>query len=115
MDIKSSEFTEKIKIVVIDKDNINGKFGFNSDKQFKLIKEVYAKFMYQRYYDKVKTVGTFLEKTITVIIRYDMDLVAIDTSYKIDYKDRQYNIVDITPSFDKKYITMIVKDSVVNG
>lgn len=107
--VKTSEL--KHKITVYKKDIIiNGDYGTGSGTTYIPVKEVYAKKMYHKYAEKIKTLGTIMENSLTFVIRADSDFAGINSKWKISHEGTDYNIIQSEYSYDENFILLTCKE-----
>ncbi len=106
--IKTSDLKERVSFV--QKERTKDKYG-QSIETDKVIATVWACIREQMLKDKLSTVGTILEGTISVIIRYKQDF-KIGTDFKIKWNNQEFEIVDIQKGVYKQDFTVITAKQV---
>lgn len=104
--IKTSDLNERITFLVKDREKDSNGQVVETNKEAATI---WACIREQLYKDKLATVGTVLEGTLSIIIRYHQDFV-IDINQRIRWQDIEFEIVDIQKGIYKKdFTTLSVK------
>ena len=101
--IKTSDLRERVSF--IKKETIKDERGQAKTVDTE-VATVWASIKEQMFKDKVATVGTILEGTISFIIRYKQDF-DIDTNMKVKWNNETYEIVDYSKGVFGQDFTVI--------
>lgn len=101
--IKTSDLRERITF--IEKKTIKDDRGQPQTTEIE-VATVWASIKEQMFKDKVATVGTVLEGTISFIIRYKQDF-DINTNMKVKWNNETYEIVDYSKGVFGQDFTVI--------
>lgn len=104
--IKTSDLNERVTFLV--KERIKDSYGQVVETN-KELATIWACIREQLHKDKLATVGTVLEGTLSIIVRYHQDFV-IDTNQRIRWQGLEFEIVDVQKGIYKKdFTTLTVK------
>lgn len=104
--IKTSDLNERVTFLT--KERKKDAYGEVVETN-KELATVWACIREQLFKDKLATVGTILEGTLSVIIRYHQDFT-IDTNQRIRWQEVEFEIIDIQKGIYKKdFTTLTVK------
>lgn len=101
--IKTSDLRERVSF--IEKQTIKDERGQAKTIEVE-VATVWASIKEQMFKDKVATVGTVLEGTISFIIRYKQDF-DINTNMKVKWNNETYEIVDYSKGVFGQDFTVI--------
>lgn len=101
--IKTSDLRERVSFV--EKKTIKDDRGQPKTTEVE-VATVWASIKEQMFKDKVATVGTVLEGTISLIIRYKQDF-DINTNMKVKWNNETYEIVDYSKGVFGQDFTVI--------
>lgn len=101
--IKTSDLRERVSF--IEKQTIKDERGQAKTIEVE-VATVWASIKEQMFKDKVATVGTVLEGTISFIIRYKQDF-DINTNMKVKWNNETYEIVDYSKGVYGQDFTVI--------
>ncbi|MGH1874017.1 phage head closure protein [Enterococcus casseliflavus] len=101
--IKTSDLRERVSF--FEKQTIKDDRGQVKTVEVE-VATVWACFKEQMFKDKVATVGTVLEGTVSIIIRYKQDF-DINTNMKIKWNNEVYEIVDYSKGVFGQDFTVI--------
>ncbi|MEB6213001.1 phage head closure protein [Enterococcus casseliflavus] len=101
--IKTSDLRERVSFV--EKKTIKDDRGQPKTTEVE-VATVWASIKEQMFKDKVATVGTVLEGTISFIIRYKQDF-DINTNMKVKWNNETYEIVDYSKGVFGQDFTVI--------
>ncbi|NKD37892.1 phage head closure protein [Enterococcus casseliflavus] len=101
--IKTSDLRERITF--IEKKTLKDDRGQPKTEEVE-VATVWASIKEQMFKDKVATVGTVLEGTISFIIRYKQDF-NINTNMKVEWNNETYEIVDYSKGVFGQDFTVI--------
>ncbi|MHC5226902.1 phage head closure protein [Enterococcus sp. LJL99] len=106
--IQTSDLKERVSF--LSKEFVKDDYGQTEERNI-VVATVWACIREQMLKEKVATVGTVLEGTISVIIRYRQDFT-IDTSMKLKHNDLEFEIIDISKGIYKQDFTTITAKQV---
>lgn len=101
--VKSSDLRERISF--LSKEFEVDDYG-QAIETTKVVKTVWACVREQLFRDKTASVGTVLEGTLNVIIRYQQDF-DINTNQRIKWRGNEYEVVDFNRGVYKKDFTTL--------
>jgi|AKZA01.1.fsa_nt_gi phage head-tail adaptor, putative, SPP1 family len=101
--IKTSDLRERVSFV--EKKTIKDDRGQPKITEVE-VATVWASIKEQMFKDKVATVGTILEGTVSIIIRYKQDF-DINTNMKVKWNNETYEIVDYSKGVFGQDFTVI--------
>lgn len=101
--IKTSDLRERVSFV--EKQTIKDDRGQVRTVDVE-VATVWAAIKEQMFKDKVATIGTILEGTISIIIRYKQDF-DINTNMKVKWNNKTYEIVDYSKGVFGQDFTVI--------
>lgn len=106
--IKTSDLRERITFVKLEKiKDGKGQVKTTEVEKFSCWSSVRSMMLK----DKVASVGTILENTITFVIRYQQK-DAIKNDYQIKWQNKTFNILSIDEGYFKKDFTTIIAKEV---
>lgn len=106
---KTGDLNERIEFIT-KTDGHQGEWGWEEGKE-EVVLSCYASVRIQYFKDRMASIGTVLENSITFIIRYKQD-VKIKNHFKIRFEDELYEINRIDPDKSRKEFTTITATKV---
>ncbi|MGM0259370.1 phage head closure protein [Enterococcus sp. AZ102] len=106
--IKTSDLQERITFIDMIEDV--DKYGRPIQKESEIF-SCWASVRSQMLKDKVATIGTILENTITFVIRYEQ-VAKLQNTMKISWNNKKFEIVSIDEGYFKSDFTTIIAKEV---
>lgn len=106
--IKTSDLRERISFIDIAEDV--DKYGRPIQKEAEIF-QCWASVRSQMLKDKISTIGTVLENTITFIIRFEQ-VAKLQNTMKIKWNNKKFEIISIDEGYFKRDFTTIIAKEV---
>ena len=111
---KSERMNERVSFLAPVQSEVNGEWGSggggDSSESYELEFTCWADVKTQRYRDRLATVGTTYENTLSVVIRR-LQKGTYDMTYHVEHRGVEYEIIEIVPDFNhREFVTITVKE-----
>lgn len=107
--IKTSDLRERISFINMIEDV--DKYGRPISKEEEIF-QCWASARSQMLKDKIASIGTVLENTITFIIRFEQ-VAKLQNTMKISWNNKKFEIISIDEGYFKRDFTTIIAKEVV--